>query len=154
MHVEVPRQGVELELQPLGYTTAKAKPDPNHVCDLHHGSQQCQILNPLMKVRDRTCVLMDASQVLFCWATTGTPCLGFCHFTHGCLLCLAGSREVLPTASLPTSTYSSSPPRSSKTCRLGPQAGSLSSTFPLWLWQLSVFIWSLHSCLQVSYLPL
>ena len=26
-------------------------------------SQQCQILNPLSRARDRTCVLMDTSQV-------------------------------------------------------------------------------------------
>ena len=30
---------------------------------IHHGSQQRQILNPLIEARDRTCVLMDASQV-------------------------------------------------------------------------------------------
>ena len=41
--------------------------------DLHHSSWQCRILNPLSKARDRTCVLMDASQIHFHWATTGTP---------------------------------------------------------------------------------
>ena len=30
-------------------------------------------LNPLSKARDRTCVLMDASQIGFCSATMGTP---------------------------------------------------------------------------------
>ena len=38
--------------------------DPSHVCDLHHSSRQCQMLNPLSEARDWTQVLMDASQVL------------------------------------------------------------------------------------------
>ena len=37
--------------------------DPSHVCDLHHSSWQRQILNPLIEARDRTCTLVDASQV-------------------------------------------------------------------------------------------
>ena len=41
---------------------------------LHHSSlTHSQILNPQSKARDRTCVLMDASQISFHWATTGTP---------------------------------------------------------------------------------
>ena len=63
--MEVPRLGVESELYPLAYATAIAKPDPSHICDLHHSSQQRQILNPLSKARDSTCVLMDASQIRF-----------------------------------------------------------------------------------------
>ena len=47
---EVPRLGVKLELEPLAYTRATAMQDPNHVCNLHHSSLQCQILNPLSKV--------------------------------------------------------------------------------------------------------
>ena len=35
-HVEVPRLGVELELQLPAYTTATATPDPSHVCALYH----------------------------------------------------------------------------------------------------------------------
>ena len=45
--------------------------EPN--CSLPHSSWQCWILNPWSEARDRTCVLMDASQVRFCCATTGTP---------------------------------------------------------------------------------
>ena len=37
-HMEVPRPGVELELQLPAYTTATAVPDLSHVCDLHHSS--------------------------------------------------------------------------------------------------------------------
>ena len=38
--------------------------DPSRVCDLYHSSKQRWILNPLSEARDRTCVLMDASQIL------------------------------------------------------------------------------------------
>ena len=58
-HMEVPRlevKLVKLELQVPAYTiataTVTARPDPNHVYDLHHSSQQCWIFNPLSKARD------------------------------------------------------------------------------------------------------
>ena len=60
-HMEILRQGVELKLQLLPYTTATAIPDLIYVCDLHHSPQQCQIFNPLSEVRDWTHVLMDTS---------------------------------------------------------------------------------------------
>ena len=41
--MKVPRLGVESELQ---------LPDQSCIFDLHHSSQQCQILNPLSKARD------------------------------------------------------------------------------------------------------
>ena len=63
-HMEVPRLGIELELQLLAYPTATR--DPSHVCDLHHSSQQCQILYPLSEARDRTSILMNAGQISFC----------------------------------------------------------------------------------------
>ena len=44
--MEVPRLGIELELQLPAYTTATAVQDPNRICDLHHSSRQRQILNP------------------------------------------------------------------------------------------------------------
>ena len=50
--MEVPRLGVDLELQPLAYATATAIPDPSHICDLHHSSGQHWIPNPLNKARD------------------------------------------------------------------------------------------------------
>ena len=62
--MEVPRLGVELKLQLLGYTTATATQDPSHSCDLHHsnaGSEpqlwltpQRQNLDPLSEARDQT----------------------------------------------------------------------------------------------------
>ena len=71
-HMEVPRLGVKLEIQVAAYMTALAMWDPSHIWDLQHSSQQCQIPNPLSKVRDQTHVLMDTSQVHYHWATTGT----------------------------------------------------------------------------------
>ena len=62
--MEVPRLGVELELQQPAYTTATATRDPSQLCDLHHGSWQRSILKPLREARDRTRILMDMSQVL------------------------------------------------------------------------------------------
>ena len=72
-HMEVSRLGVELELQLPAYTTATAMADPSRVCDLHRSSRQHWILNPLSKARDRTCNLMDTSQIRFRCATMGTP---------------------------------------------------------------------------------
>ena len=72
-HMEVPKLGVKLELQLRAYTTATAMQDPCLICDLHHTSWQCWILNPLIRVRDQTHILMDTSWVYFCWDTVGTP---------------------------------------------------------------------------------
>ena len=57
--MEVPKLGV--------YATATATLDSICIWDLCHTLhtlQQWQILNSLSKARDRTCVLMDTSQVL------------------------------------------------------------------------------------------
>ena len=62
-HMELPRLGVQSELQLPAYTTAMATPDPSHICDLHCSSWHCWILNPLSGARDQTCILMDTSQV-------------------------------------------------------------------------------------------
>ena len=55
-HVEVPRLGVEVELQLPAYTTATAMPDLSQMCDLGH-----QILNPLSKARDQTLILLETT---------------------------------------------------------------------------------------------
>ena len=62
-HMEVPRPGVELELQLPTYTTATATRDPNHICSLHCSSWQHWILNPPSEVRDRTCIPVGTSWV-------------------------------------------------------------------------------------------
>ena len=61
--MEVPRLGVESELQLLAYTTVTAMWDPSRVCDLHHSSQQRQILNPLNEARNRTRNFMVTSRI-------------------------------------------------------------------------------------------
>ena len=70
--MEVPKLGVEMELQLPAYATATATPDPSCVCNLHHSSPQCWILNPWSKARDRTCNLMLPSQIRFSCSTTET----------------------------------------------------------------------------------
>ena len=71
-HVEILGLGGELETL-LVYTTATAMPDPSHVCDLHHGSGQCGILNPLSKARDCTGILMGTTWVHYHRAMVEIP---------------------------------------------------------------------------------
>ena len=75
-HVEVPslvKLEVKLVLQLLAYATAKEMQDLSYVCDLHHSSKQCQILNLLNRTRDWICILMDTSQFHFLWVTMKIP---------------------------------------------------------------------------------
>ena len=65
-HMEVPRLGVKLELWLLAIATATW--DLSRVCNLHHSSWQCWILNPLSRTRDWARNLMDTSWV--CYVTT------------------------------------------------------------------------------------
>ena len=76
-HLQVLRLCVELELQLQlpSYITVTAMPDLSIVFDLHHTSEQCQILNPLSKTRDQTCILMDTSWVHNCWTWLVKPFL-------------------------------------------------------------------------------
>ena len=62
--MEVPRLGVEKELQLMAYAAVTAMPGLSHICNLHLSSCQCQILNPLSEARDQTQILMDISRVL------------------------------------------------------------------------------------------
>ena len=49
-------------------------PQPQqHQIPARSTSGQHRILNPLSKARDQNCVLMDTSQISFCWAAMGTP---------------------------------------------------------------------------------
>ena len=72
-HMEAPRLGVKSELQLPASTTATVMPDLSHLCDLHHSSQQHRLLNPLSGARGGTHNFMDTGQVLYHWATIGTP---------------------------------------------------------------------------------
>ena len=72
-HMEILRLGVESELQLPAYTTATATLDLSSICELHHNSRQCWVLNPLMEARNRTCILLDISGIHFRCTTMGTP---------------------------------------------------------------------------------
>ena len=61
--MEVPRLGVELELQLLAYAIATAMWDPSRICDPHHSSRQCRILNPLSGARCQIQILIDTSWI-------------------------------------------------------------------------------------------
>ena len=50
--MEVPKLGVEYDLQLPAYITATEMLDPSHICDLHHSSWQPQIPDPLSEARD------------------------------------------------------------------------------------------------------
>ena len=77
--MEVPRLGVQLScccwpmLQPQ---PQPIKPDPSHVCDPYYSSWQCQILNRLSKVKDRTHILLDTSHVLNLLSHSGNSLCG------------------------------------------------------------------------------
>ena len=61
--MEVPWLGVELELQLTACAMATAMQDLSCVCNLHHNSWQCWILNPLSENMDQTHILNDTSWV-------------------------------------------------------------------------------------------
>ena len=71
--MEGSRLGAESELLPPPYATDTVTQDLSHICDLHHNSLQCQILDPLSEARDQIYDLMDTSQIHFCWAMVETP---------------------------------------------------------------------------------
>ena len=64
-HMEVPRLGVELELQLLAYATDTAMLEPSLVCDPHNSSGQHLIPNTLSEARDQTHILMDTSHLCY-----------------------------------------------------------------------------------------
>ena len=72
-HIEVPRLGVDLELQLPGCTTASTPPDLSQVYNLHHSSRQCSILNQLSEAGHQTRNLMVPSWIHFLCSTMGTP---------------------------------------------------------------------------------
>ena len=62
--------------------TAIATPEPSQICNLHHSSRQCQILNLLNKARDQTHIPMDTSWIRYRWATIGNPPSFFFFWLH------------------------------------------------------------------------
>ena len=65
--MEVPRIGVKLELQLPAYATATAMQVLSFVCDLHHSSQQGQMIKASYQASN----LMIPSWIRFHCATTG-----------------------------------------------------------------------------------
>ena len=85
-----------MELQLPAYATATVTRDPSHICDLHHISQQRQLLNPLNKARDQTRNLMVPSRICFHCTAMVTP-ISFFSFFFFCFFILVFSRTA-PTA--------------------------------------------------------
>ena len=71
-HMDVPRLGVESDLQLPAYATSTRMWDPSCACSPQSSSWQRRILNPLREARDQTRILTDTIWVHNCWATTGT----------------------------------------------------------------------------------
>ena len=79
--MDIPRLGIESELQLPPYASTTATPDPCYICNLHHSAQQCQILNPLSRARVWIHILMHTSRVHDHWATRELQ--GSFLFTNG-----------------------------------------------------------------------
>ena len=59
--MEVPKPGIESELQLPAYATAMATLDLSHIYDLPHILKQCWVLNPPSKARDQTRILIETN---------------------------------------------------------------------------------------------
>ena len=64
--MDVPRQGVELELWLWAYTTATETLDLSHICDPPRSLWQRRILNPRREARDQTHILTHTTSGSFC----------------------------------------------------------------------------------------
>ena len=64
--MDVPGLEVKSELQLPAYATATATWDLSCICNLHHSSRQCGILDSLNEARNQTLILMDTSQTHYC----------------------------------------------------------------------------------------
>ena len=62
--MEVPRLGVESELQLQVYATTMATPAATAPGNLRGNLRQCRSLNPLSEARDLTCILQRQHWVL------------------------------------------------------------------------------------------
>ena len=62
-HINIPRLGVESELQLPTDATATGSWDLRHICCLKCSLWQHWILNPMSKARVQACILMDTNQV-------------------------------------------------------------------------------------------
>ena len=87
--MEVPRLGVQLELQQPVYTTATATPDLSRVGNRHHSSQQRRILNPRSEARD------GSRQLSYFISAVPPTCGG--HLAPGCtpVSCCEDARQLI-----------------------------------------------------------
>ena len=74
--MEVPRLGVESDLQLPAYATVTATWDLSHICNLCCSLPQRWILNPLSEARDGTHIRMDTMSVLNLLSHSGNSKLG------------------------------------------------------------------------------
>ena len=81
-HMEVPRLGVQLELQPPAYTKATAMPDPSCLWDLHHSSLQRWIPNHWARPRIEPATPWFLVGFINHWAKTGTPHISLCFYHY------------------------------------------------------------------------
>ena len=72
-HMDVPRLGVQSELQLPAFATPQQLWDPSLICDLHHSLWQCQNPEPLNEARDLTHTLMDSSWIHYGCTMKGAP---------------------------------------------------------------------------------
>ena len=93
-HMEVPRLGVQLELQLLAYTTATAMPALSRICNSHHSLWQHRILNPLRGTRGRTSILVDTSRILNRLSHNRSSCLSSEDAVQGLKESQAGTAAV------------------------------------------------------------
>ena len=94
--MEIPRLGVELELQLLAYATAIATRNTSLICNLNCNLRQHWILNPLSEARidpESSWILVG---FLTCRATMGTTCLFVFFFSVKLVgFCLISSENMV-----------------------------------------------------------
>ena len=88
--MEVPRLGVKSELQLPAHVTATATQDLSCVCNLHHSSQQCWILNPGIEPASSWMLVGFVNR----WATTGTPENQFFSIFHSHCISVHRTRKM------------------------------------------------------------
>ena len=73
-HMEVPRLGVQSELQLMAYATATATPDPSHICTYTTAHSNAGFLTHWTRpaIKPESSQMLDGFVNL--WDTTGTPC--------------------------------------------------------------------------------
>ena len=77
-HMQLPRLGVESELQLPAYTmaTAIAIRDRSHVCNLYQSSWECQILTHWARPGIKPASSWILFRFITCWSIMGTPSNG------------------------------------------------------------------------------